>query len=129
VTVRLALLSKWRCITSTLLQSTYGQPTTIEADLRNQNIRKAVQVADFILRPYVDENADNAARIRNLEEIMRRAMRFAYMLFSHPSFWRFDWKEVREEIVIFPALLQLSNEDGALLKSPRPFSEKVVIKA
>ena len=129
MTVRLAMLSKWRCITSTLLQSTYGQPTTIEADPRNQSVRKAVQVADFILRPYVDEKADNAARIRNLEEIMRRAMRFAYMLFSHPSFWRFDWQEAREEIVIFPALLQLTNEDGALLKSPRPLSEKVVIKA
>ena len=124
----MAMLSKWRCITSTLLQSTYGQSTTIEADPRNESIRKAVQVADLILRPYVDERVDNAARLRNLEEIMRRAMRFAYMLFSHPSFWRFDWQEAHEEIVIFPTLLQLTNEDGASLKLPRPFGEKVVIR-
>lgn len=123
------MLSKWRCITSTLLQSTYGQPTTIEADPRNESVRKAVQVADIILRPYVDERVDNAARLRNLEEIMRRAMRFAYMLFSHPSSWHFDWQEADEHVVVFPALLQLTDEEGAFLKSPRIFSEKVVMKA
>jgi len=124
----MAFLSKWRSITSTLLQSTYGQPTTIEADPRNESVHKAMQVADIILRPYVDERADNAARLYNLEEIMRRAVRFAYTLFSHPSFWRFDWHDTREGIVVFPALLQLTNEDGAPLGSPRLFSENVVIR-
>ena len=124
----MVFLSKWRSITSTLLQSTYGQPTTTEADPRNESVRKAMQVADIILRPYVDERADNAARLYNLEEIMRRAVRFAYTLFSHPSFWRFDWQDTREGIVVFPALLQLTNEDGAPLGSPRLFSENVVIR-
>jgi hypothetical protein len=116
-------------MTSTLLQSTYGQPTTIESDPRNQSVHKAVQVADVILRPFVDERVDNATRLHNLEEIMRRAMRLAFTLFSHPSSWRFDWQETREDVVVFPALIQLTNEDGALLKSPRIFGEKVVMKA
>ena len=124
----MAFLSKWRCITSTLLQSTYGQPTTIEADPRNESVRKAVQVADIILRPYVDDRGDNAARLRNLEEIMRRAMRFAYTLFSHPSSWRFDWQETREDITVFPVLLQLTDEEGAFLKPPRIFGEGVVLR-
>lgn len=129
MTVRMAFFSKWRCITSTLLEPTYGQLTTMEADPRNQSVHKAVQVADIILRQYVDESADNAARLRNLEEIMKRAMRFAYTLFSHPSSWRFDWQEAGENVVVFPALLQLTNEDGAFLKSPRVFGEKVVMRA
>src|SRR5579871_5181400 len=109
----MAFFSKWRCITSTLLQSIYGQPTTIETDPRNQSVHKAVQAADMILRPYVDERADNTARLHNLEEIMKRAMRFAFTLFSHPSSWRFDWQGSHGDVVIFPTLLQLTNEDGA----------------
>ena len=86
----MAFLSKWRQITAALLPPSYNQPTIADSDPRNESIRKAVQVAESVLQPYA--NPSDPERLRNLEEIIKRAVRFAYVLFAHPSFWRFDWQ-------------------------------------
>ena len=124
----MAFLTKWRAITAALLQGNYKQSTITDTDPRNENIRKAVGLADSILSPYTGTGADQQARLRNLEEIMRRAARFSYVLFSQPAFWDFDWQSSGSGIVVFPALVQLTNENGRMLSQARVFAEKTVVK-
>ena len=83
--VRTAFLSKWRILTAELMQTTYGGNAFPANDPRNHNILQAVEVLDAVLRPYTDERVDNNQRRRNLEEILKRAAGFAFMLFSQPS--------------------------------------------
>lgn len=73
---------------------------------------------------------DNIKRVRNLEEIVNRAARYAFTLFSQPSSWHFDWKEQQSvtsgELCIFPSLVQIIDENGEPVVPPRPFSEAVI---
>jgi hypothetical protein len=126
ITARMAFLSKWRQITSALFPPSYNQANSMDAsDPRGENVRKAVQVADEILCHYA--NTNDPERLRNLEEITKRAVRLAFMLFSHPTFWKFDWTGAApSELVIFPALLQLTNEAGTLLPRPVKFTSAEV---
>jgi hypothetical protein len=99
-------------------------------DSRNASIQAAINALDNVLRPYADSRMDNAQRRRNLEEILKRSAMFAFTLFSQPSTWYFDWKEQQSvksgELCIFPALVQLTDETGELVRPPRPFSDAVV---
>jgi hypothetical protein len=122
----MAFLSKWRQLTSALYPSNYSQPTMTEDDPRGDNVHKALQAADGFLQSYANPNTKE--RLYNLEEIMKRAARFAYMLFSHPSFWRFDWQDGNDGLVVFPGLLQLTNEAGLLLLEPVSFSQRKVVR-
>jgi hypothetical protein len=128
--VRTAFLSKWRILTAELMQTTYGGNAFSANDPRNHNILQAVEVLDAVLRPYTDERVDNSQRRRNLEEILKRAAGFAFMLFSQPSSWKLEWENPHGHepgsIVIFPALVQIVDETGRSLSPPRAFSEVVV---
>jgi hypothetical protein len=128
--VRTAFLSKWRVLTAELMQTTYGGNAFPANDPRNHNILQAVEVLDVVLRPYTDERMDNNQRRRNLEEILKRAAGFAFMLFSQPSSWKFEWENPHGHepgsIVVFPALAQIVDEIGRSLSPPRAFSEVVV---
>ena len=123
-----AFLSKWRTITSFLSAQTFGGNTIADKDSRSDHVRKALADADSILKPYVNPREDNAARLRNLEEIMKRAVRFAYTLFSQPSTFRFDWQTGADNLAVFPAMLQITDEAGAPLPVPRSFGEKEVAR-
>jgi hypothetical protein len=122
----MAFLSKWKTISAALFQSTHGQTTMTGSDARNTNIRKATAVADTILRPYTKAGQDHQSRMQNLEEIMRRAARFAFVLFSQPSFFRFESQG--KGLVVFPALVQVTDENGSALRQPRVFVEANSVK-
>lgn len=128
--VRTAFLSKWRTLTAELMQTTYGRNAFSANDSRNQNILRAVEVLDTVLHPYADARMDNNERRRNLEEILKRAASFAFMLFSQPSSWKLEWENPHglepNTLVIFPALVQVVDEMGRSLSPPRAFSEVVV---
>ncbi|CAI6291425.1 unnamed protein product [Periconia digitata] len=129
--VHASLLAKWRVITSELLQSAYVRNAFSLDDSRIHNIQGAVGVLDNVLRPYIDTRMDNGQRSRNLEEILKRAAQFAFTLFSQRSEWDFDWQieeqnASSEGICVFPALVQVLDEHGEVLKPARPFSEAVV---
>ncbi|KAF2106558.1 hypothetical protein BDV96DRAFT_330258 [Lophiotrema nucula] len=123
-------LANWRRITAELLQSTYSQNSFSSSDSRSYSIGAALSVLDAILQPYADSRMDNNQRVRNLEEILKRAASFAFTLFAHPSSWTFDWKEEQGvksgSLCIFPALLQVSDDTGEAVKPPRQFSDAVV---
>jgi hypothetical protein len=59
---------------------------------------------------------------------MKRAARFGFLLFSQPSSFRFDWSEGgAEPLVVFPALLQVTNDDAKPLSTPRALAPKEVV--
>ena len=126
------LLSKWRAITAELTQSVYASTPFAATDPRLHNIQIAMATLDNILRPYVDSRMDDTQRSRNLQEILKRAAQFAFTLFSQPSSWRFDWNggEAAKSgsLCIFPALVQVTDENGQPLDPPRSFNEAVVRK-
>jgi hypothetical protein len=123
-------MSKWRVITAELLQSVYVRNPFSAVDPRSQNIKAAINVLEGILQPYADSRVDNTQRRRNLEEILKRSALFAFTLFSQPSSWKFDWQD--EEVFksgslcVFPALVQVTDDNGDSVKPPRPFSEAVI---
>lgn len=83
----------------------------------------------MILQPYAKTNGDQGGRVRNLEEIMKRGMRFGYTLFSHPSSWKFDWQGTNDkQLVVFPGLLQMTNEAGGSLQQPRSLGDKETMR-
>jgi hypothetical protein len=82
-----------------------------------------------VLRPFADARMDDGARSRNLEEILKRAAQFAFTLFSQPTAWDFDWQNEEGvksgSLCIFPALVQVADENGEPIRPPRPFSDAV----
>lgn len=127
---RASLLSKWRTITAVMLQPTYGSKTITKDDPRVHNIGQALEELDSVLVRLRSRRDENSQRRRNLEEILKRAAGFAFLLFSHPSFWEFDWQTTHTyepgSVVIFPALLQVTDESGQRHSRPRTFEEAEV---
>jgi hypothetical protein len=124
----MAFLSKWKTITAVLLHGAFGQPSMADSDPRVEKIRAAVSTADTFLRPFASATNGDQARLRNLEEIMRRAARVGYELVSQPSFFKFDWHASANELVVFPGLVQLADDNGKALRPPRVFAERSVLK-
>lgn len=94
-------------------------------DPRLANIGSALNLADSFLRPCAKDAGDDE-RLVNLAEIMKRAARFGFLLFSQPSSFDFDWTD-NGGLVVFPGLLQISDDNGKPLVSPRTFSQKEVV--
>ncbi|KAL9046506.1 MAG: hypothetical protein Q9214_000675 [Letrouitia sp. 1 TL-2023] len=128
----MAFLSKWRTISAALLQRTYGSGSFSSSDPRNHNINNALEALNTLLRPYADGQRDDNERERKLEEIMRRAARFGFLLFSQPSTWNFDWETPqnagRGALVIFPALLQVGDDNGKKSPMPRALEEQELVR-
>jgi hypothetical protein len=93
-------------------------------DPRLQTIRNTVQTANSFLAPYAN-GQDEEARLRNLEEIMKRAARFGFVLFSQPASFRFDWTDTGAGVVAFPTLVQVTDEYGKSVG--RVFAEKELV--
>lgn len=121
--------TKWRALTSELLQPTYVRNSFSAGDGRVRNIQAAATLLDSVLRPFADSRMDDGARSRNLEEILKRSAQFAFTLFSQPTAWDFDWENEQGvksgNLCIFPALVQVMDENGEPIHPPRPFSEAV----
>lgn len=119
-----ALGSKWKAISGELLQSRYGKQAAENANLE-QSIRQAIIATDSVVAPFVNAavDANSEKRLRNLEGIMRRAAQFAFLLFSQPSSWAFDFSSHQNRIVVFPGLQQTVNEEGYACHPAREFLE------
>jgi len=127
VKVRDAFLSRWRAITSTLIQPTYGSNAFPVSDTRSRNINKLLDLLDSVLYPFASNSQDSFQRRKNLEEILKRAAGVAFLLFSQPSAWQFEWEDARARepgsLVVFPALLQTVDETGRSLNPPQAFTQ------
>ena len=117
-----ALFSKWKTITGALLQSRYGRQGQISG-VPSRGVSDAIVALNSALAPLVQGSLDGGQRHKNLELIFGRAESLAFLLFSQPSSFRFDFTGQRA-LVVFPALLQVINEQAQALSPPRVFWEK-----
>jgi hypothetical protein len=123
-----ALFSKWKVISGALLQQQYGHQLD-ENDPRGGSIAQALAAAEPILHPFINPSVDMNARRRNLEGIMRRAAQFAFLLFSQPGSFQFDYRGMGQpdSLLVFPALLQTANDEAEPISPPRVLSKKEVV--
>ena len=108
-----------------MLQQKYGEHG--ENDARDGSIAQILDIAEPVLRPFISQNIDLQARQRHLEGVvMKRASQFAFLLFSQPGSFLFDYtgRGQSDSLVIFPALLQTVSDEGVELSPPRIMSEK-----
>ena len=124
----MALFSKWKTISGALLQQKYGHQVD-ENDARSGSIAQALAAAEPILHSFINPSVDMNARRRNLEGIMKRGAQFAFLLFSQPGSFQFDYTGTRlpDSLLVFPALLQTVNDEAKPISPPRAFSEKEVV--
>ncbi|KAG9236974.1 hypothetical protein BJ875DRAFT_481715 [Amylocarpus encephaloides] len=126
--IQAALFSKWKTISGVLLQREYGSQIR-DHDSRIENINRVVAIADSVLQPFMDSRMDMMARRRHLEATIRRASQFAFLLFSQPASFHFDYTGTgrRDNLLVFPALLQTVNDEAEVLSPPRVLSEREVV--
>ncbi|CAG8958337.1 hypothetical protein HYFRA_00000694 [Hymenoscyphus fraxineus] len=126
----LALFSKWKTISGALLQRQYSQKPE-ENDPRVVAITQALALAELVLHPFINRDVDVEARRRNLMGISKRAAQFAFLLFSQPGMFQFDYAERRsgrsDSMVVFPALVQTVSDEAEKLTIPRVLREKEMI--
>jgi hypothetical protein len=116
------LFSKWKTITGALLQSRYGRQDRASG-VASQGVSDAIAELNLALAPFFQGSLDGGQRHKNLELIFGRAESLAFLLFSQPSSFRFDFLGQRA-LIVFPALLQVTNEQAQALSPPRVFLEK-----
>lgn len=123
-----ALFSKWKTISGVLLQQQYGQQPS-DNDVQNGNIAQILAVAESVLHPFINPDIDMNARQRNLEGIMKRAAQFAFLLFSQPGSFSFDFRGggQPDSLLVFPAFLQTVSDEAEILSPPRVLGETEVV--
>ena len=97
--LNLALLSRWKQISATLLHETYVHDAFSPFDGRTINIERAIEDLGPLLRTYAlpdDGGHGRGTRIADLRDLLRKGARFAFTLFSQPCLWTFDWYHNRE---------------------------------
>ena len=85
-----------------------------------KSIRLAVSQADAFLASCAQDKVNDAARLRNLEEVMKRGARLAWLFFSQPATFAADWTcSDRSSLVIYPGLVQVCDNEGCELQVQR----------
>jgi len=127
-----AFTSKWRTITAALMSKTFSRTHISHSDPRMPPITHTLQILDDVIGPYAVGRDPNNSRRKNLEEILKRAASFAFLLFSQPTSWQFAWDDTSNQsgsLVIFPALLQTGDEEGRPIRPPRVSGQVEVVPA
>lgn len=113
------------------MHTSYTRNPFSPSDSRKRNLDVTLRTLDAVLLSYADSRImDKSERRRNLEEILKRAATFAFTLFSQPTSWEFDWQDeqgvLSGSLCVFPALIQITDEAGEVIKPPRAFSEAIL---
>ncbi|KAK7178466.1 hypothetical protein PSPO01_15485 [Paraphaeosphaeria sporulosa] len=134
--VNFALLSRWQQISATLMHSAYMNHPFTNFDSRAANIERALNDLGPLFEVYALPRT-YVRRHKDLREILKAGATFAFMLFSQPCFWRFDWSSPQhfhervedqigvsperssvdshfdpDEVIIWPTLLRVMDGDG-----------------
>jgi len=120
------LLSKWRHISGTLMAPNYGSKNISPNDPRQGNIRQLTAALESVLCLFASVPNDQE-RLEKLAELVKRGAQFGYLLCTQPTEWEVDWEAPSRrqitELVVFPALMQLADDQGRLQSSPHRFGE------
>ena len=110
------------------MHNDYGQAQLSQNDVRVQRANELADTLDNVLRPFASTRYSHDERISNLRGVIQRAVRFGFVLFSQPSSWDFDWNISKEDsndhVVVFPALMQVADEQGTVFARPRLLVQK-----
>ncbi|KAF2473533.1 uncharacterized protein BDR25DRAFT_311775 [Lindgomyces ingoldianus] len=120
-----ALFSEWKTITGALLQQRYGKQSE-EAAATARSVAEAIEELNSVLAPFVVSKVNRDRRQKNLEMIMQRSAKLAFLLFSQPGTFRFDFTGQNGVMTIFPALFQVIGDQAQTLSPPRPLWEKEI---
>ena len=104
----------WRTATAGLVQMKHGR----FPNAPSHNVQRAVDAIEEVLQPFVDEQQSETARRRSLEDLMEQGSRLGFLLMAQPAAFEFSWDNPFGEpgsLVVFPALHQVVNEEGARL--------------
>lgn len=121
------MYSKWKVVTGALLQQQYGKQNQDAG--RAQAFQDTVASLDSILAPFVKGSVDGGQRRKNLDMILTRAANFAFLLFSQPGTFRFDFTSRQGGLTVFPALVQTVGDHGQPLNPIKVLTEKEVVAA
>lgn len=115
-----ALFSKWKTITSAL----YAQDPS-----RTQNFTSVIAELDEILAPFVQGSIDGGKRRQNLDMILGRSANFAFLLFSQPGSFVFDFSSPHGGIgmAVFPTFIQIIDDRGQKISPPRVLLERELV--
>ncbi|ORY02274.1 hypothetical protein BCR34DRAFT_605625 [Clohesyomyces aquaticus] len=113
-----ALFSKWKTITGALLNQRYGKQVQ-NAPVPSRSVAEAIAELNTFLAPFVVGSVDGGQRHRNLEMIMSRSAQLAFLLFSQPGSFHFDFTGQNGAMVVFPALLQVVGDQAETLSPPK----------
>ncbi|KAJ4365463.1 hypothetical protein N0V95_000398 [Ascochyta clinopodiicola] len=116
------LFSKWKAITGALLQQQYGKHS--QDPSRAQSFQDTVASLDSVLAPFVKGSVDDVQRRKNLDMILTRAANFAFLLFTQPGSFRFDFTGEQGRLAVFPALMQTVGDLGQPLSPAKVLAEK-----
>jgi hypothetical protein len=118
------MYSKWKAITGAMLQQRFGHG--VQGPSRDQTFANITADLDSVVAPFVQGNLDGGQRGKNLDMILTRSANFAFLLFSQPGSFRFDFSAVHGSLVAFPALMQIIGDQGEELRPVRVLLEKEV---
>ncbi|EME78604.1 uncharacterized protein MYCFIDRAFT_212430 [Pseudocercospora fijiensis CIRAD86] len=107
-----ALLSQWRHVTGALIPPS---KTMSSDDPRQFNISQLARDVNDVLRSFA--SPDDIGRFANMTEILRQGAYVGYVTLVQPTTWAFEWEDEADgrhanELVVFPALVQISDEHG-----------------
>ncbi|RYN16938.1 hypothetical protein AA0113_g11301 [Alternaria arborescens] len=122
-TAQSAMYSKWKTVTGTLLHERISQNKQ-DSD-RKQKFAIAVADLDSIVAPFVQSGLE-AQRSKNLDMILTRSANLAFLLFSQPGSFKFEFLSEHGGLVVFPGLVQTIGDQGQVLGPPRVLLEKEI---
>lgn len=117
------MYSKWKTVTGTLLHERISQNKQ-DSD-RKQKFAIAVADLDSIVAPFVQSGLE-AQRSKNLDMILTRSANLAFLLFSQPGSFKYEFLSEHGGLVVFPGLVQTIGDQGQVLGPPRVLLEKEI---
>jgi len=104
------------------MEETYGRTFDVnENDPRQINMNDLSSALHETLYHLLGGDRDEQ-QLRDLKRVISEGAIFGYVLFTQPSEWTFDWTRLTQnqsaDIVVFPALLKISDESGRILPVP-----------
>ena len=111
------MYSKWKALTGALLQQ--GPGKNVLDPNRAQAFANIIAEIDSVLGPFVQGDLHGDQRRKNLDMILTRSANLAFLLFSQPGSFQFEFASRRGGLVAYPALLQTVGDEGQALSPPR----------
>ena len=115
-------MSRWRALTAYLRANTLEDTAYITQ--RERQINTIVQKFSIAFAPWQNSRYRDEDRVHSLVAILKDAADKGIWLFSQPSDFQFQWRELSPgRIAVAPALVKVTDERGQILSEPQVMIE------